>query len=319
LASDGKWLHDLRADMPVGKAARQVLIARLVPVRDRLLLAVENADDDPEHVHQLRVSTRRAGAALRIFASCLPVRVYDKVRRKLRKVRRAAGAARDWDVFLQALALRQRKAAALQQPGLDVLLGIAQGQRMAAQQILVQATQDPRLNLDALIAAVVSALRAPHNVPTEYSLRDLAVPLLVEHLRLLDDAVQGNLQNYEHLHRVRICGKRLRYAMEVFAGCFESSFQDKYYPAVEEMQDVLGQANDSHVAGIRLQGIRARIQATQPAQWDRYRPAIEALLRYHQRTLPQKRRLFLTWWRDWHQSGAEEAFAQLLKTEHKVV
>src|SRR2546429_488680 len=98
--SEGKWLRGLRPETPVVAAARHVLLARLTEVRDHLPQAVSHADEDVEHVHKLRVSTRRAGAALRIFAGCLPGKIYKKVRKKLRKVRHAAAAARDWDVFL---------------------------------------------------------------------------------------------------------------------------------------------------------------------------------------------------------------------------
>ena len=49
--------------------------------------------------HQLRVATRRAGAALEIFRDCLPEKDYQTARKQLRRLRRAAGAARDWDVL----------------------------------------------------------------------------------------------------------------------------------------------------------------------------------------------------------------------------
>jgi len=305
--------------MPVVAAARHVLLARLSPVRDRLSQAVFHADEDSEYVHQLRVATRRGGAALWIFAGCLPGKVYNKTRKKLRKVRRAAGAGRDWDVFLESLTERQRKAPQVQHPGLDLLVGIAHGQRMAAQQVLIQATQFPPIDMDAILNDTVTALKLPPDLPPTYSLRDLAIPLLTEQLRLLDLVVQADLEDYENLHQVRIRGKRLRYAMEIFTSCFEKSFQDKYYPAVEEMQEILGHANDSHVAIGRLEAIRARIQATQPGKWKTYQHGIEALLRHHQRTLPLKRKQFLTWWRNWQHSGAEEALAGLLKNVHSLV
>src|SRR5262245_29019767 len=81
----------------------------------------------------------------------------------------------------------------------------------------------------------------------------------------------------EHLHQVRILGKRLRYAMEVFADCFALAFREKLYPLVEQMQEVLGNANDSHVAGRRLEALSARLQALVPAQWKRLRPGLEGL------------------------------------------
>ena len=66
--ADEKWISGLHGIMPVGAAAQLVLGNRLAVVRDRLPAAVFQSHLDVEHVHQLRVGTRRAGAALRIFA-----------------------------------------------------------------------------------------------------------------------------------------------------------------------------------------------------------------------------------------------------------
>src|SRR5437870_2343843 len=101
---DGKWIGGLKADTPLPEAARHVLFVRLEVVRDHLPRVIHEAERDPEHVHQLRVGTRRADAALRIFRPCLPEKVYRAARRRLRRLRRAAGEARDWDVFLLRLA-----------------------------------------------------------------------------------------------------------------------------------------------------------------------------------------------------------------------
>ena len=43
---------------------------------------------------------------------------------------------------------------------------------------------------------------------------------------------------------MRILGKRLRYAMEMFADCFGPAFREELYPAVEQMQEILGRANE---------------------------------------------------------------------------
>ncbi len=309
---DAKWIQDLRGDMPLGEAARLVLTLRLGVVRERLPLAVAHADEDVEHVHQLRVGTRRAGAALRIFAPTVPDRLHRKARRTLRRLRRAAGAARDWDVFTETLTHRLARADGKQKRGLDFLLGYAHGQRVQAQAGLVEAARERGERLPGLIHDLARAVES--SPAAGQTLRDLAVPTLTVLLRELEAAAAGELAQYEQLHQVRILGKQLRYAMEVFAPCFGSAFREEYYPAVEEMQDILGKANDSHVAAGRLTDLRTRLLRTQPEQWPAYQAGIETLLRFHQRRLPQQRKAFLQWWQAWQRSGAEQAFAGLIRS-----
>src|SRR6516225_12407109 len=119
--AEGKWIHDLTPDTPLPDAARRVLAVRLEVVRDYLPRALHHWEKDPENVHQLRVGTRRAGAAVEIFADCLTEKAYRRARRKLRRIRRAAGEARDWDVFLEDMAEREKHQLEKQRHGLDFL------------------------------------------------------------------------------------------------------------------------------------------------------------------------------------------------------
>jgi hypothetical protein len=79
------------------------------------------------------------------------------------------------------------------------------------------------------------------------------------------------------------------------------------------MQEILGHANDSHVAAQRLAALRSRLQQLPPAQWKRLRPGVEGVLHWHQRRLPQQRRKFLRWWDRWQKAGSEETLIALLK------
>jgi CHAD domain-containing protein len=137
--ADGKWIEGLKPDMTTSIAAREVLIARFQVVRHYLPLAVEKPFENPEYVHQLRVGTRRASAALRVFADCLPRKHLKSARRSLRGIRKAAGDARDWDVFLLGLADTKSLTAATGKPALDFLIGYGMGEREAAQVRLVDA------------------------------------------------------------------------------------------------------------------------------------------------------------------------------------
>jgi CHAD domain-containing protein len=312
--ADGKWISDLSELTPVVDAARRVLAVRLEVVRDALPLARFHSEDDPEHVHQLRVGTRRAGAALDIFRLCLPAKVYRQARKRLKSIRRAAGHARDWDVFTLTLAVRAQQSAAKDRPGLDVLTGFAFGQRQAAQGELEQVSPDPPFAFERLMADTLAALGDPDPDLHVECLLDLARPLLNGLLQELNEAAGRDLEDYGHLHRVRIIGKRLRYAMEVFTCCFVDEFRERYYVAVEEMQEILGRANDSHTAQQRLSWLRDRLRSLGGTEWKRVQPGLAALLRYHQRNLPAQRRHFLKWWGRWQKMDAETAFAGLLKS-----
>ncbi len=136
--------------------------------------------------------------------------------------------------------------------------------------------------------------------------------MLFERLQDLERAALGDLTDYRQLHQVRIAGKRLRYAMEVFADCFDPTFRETLYPRVEELQEVLGRANDSHVAAERLVCLRDRVRATCSTAWPRLQPGLEQLLRSHQRRLPQERRRFLKWWGQWHPASSEAVMTSLL-------
>jgi CHAD domain-containing protein len=302
--ADAKWLVGLGPEMDVAEAARQVFEVRLRLVRSHLPLAssASEADRDTEHVHQLRVATRRAGAALRIFQRCLPDRIHRKLKKTLRAIRRAAGDARDWDVFDAELLRRRREGtsalAAREGAGLDFLVGYAAGQRDAAQIPLTRAGEKYGPRLKELIDDTLRDLRGPGGA-AERTLGDLGRALVHDLIRELEFAAGQDLEDYGHLHQVRILGKQLRYTMEVFAGCFPSAFREELYPRVEDMQGILGKANDSHVASVRLADLRERLRVKWPDDWKRYQAGLDGLLRYHRRRLPRERERFLQWWKQW--------------------
>ncbi len=296
---DGKWIEGLGPLLTAVEAARLALQVRFEVVRFYLPLAMHDSDRDPENVHRLRVGTRRAGAALRIFSSVLPDKLQRKAKNTLRAIRQAAGEARDWDVFVGDLRLRLRNASERDRPGLDFLVGYAAGQRDAAQAALLKAGRKHEDDLKTFVATVLKTLQETPADATPVRFEELGRTLLRELLQELSWATARNLDDYEHLHQVRILGKQLRYAMEVFANCFADDFRGVLYPRVEAMQDVLGLANDSHVAWSRLDALKERFRPMWGADWKRLQPGIDNLLRFHRRRLPRQREAFVHWWQVW--------------------
>ena len=311
--SANKWIAELDSRTPLADAARHVLDVRLGVVHDHLPLAIHQWKDDLEYVHQLRVGTRRAGAALDIFGRCLPRKVFKRIRGQLKEIRRAAGQARDWDVFGQTLIQREQHVAAAQKPGFDFVFGLCVAQRTIAQAALEEVGEDAPFNFERLIAEALAGVVQPDGKRQPRRLGELAGPWLAKLLDELHEATAEKLDHYERLHEVRILGKRLRYGMEVFADCFKSDFKDRYYPIVEEMQEILGHANDSHVASQRLTTLRELVRDTQPLMWKRLRAGIDGLVRYHQHRLAEQEQHFLKWWTRWQKSDAEAKLRGMLK------
>src|SRR5262249_23260534 len=150
-------------------------------------------------------------------------------------LRRAAGEARDWDVFLINLAQAGQRKNSRRRAGLDFLNGYALSQRTNAQTHLDQASPDYPFAFDRFLADTIAAVDEPAHGTHLHTLLDLAAPMLNTMLGELQAAARADLTDYGRLHRVRIVGKRLRYAMEVFADCFPPRFRHELYPAVEEM------------------------------------------------------------------------------------
>jgi CHAD domain-containing protein len=303
--ADGKWIPGLTVETPVVDGARKVLSLRLGLIRHFLPLAAQKPDEDIEYVHQLRVATRRARSALDIFASCLPDKTWKAARKQLRHIRRAAGEARDWDVFQEMLRSWSVKRPVAEYPGLDFLRGYAFETRVAAQANLLSASEN-----DLNAVEIVSSLGEPSHRRHPLRLAEIAVPILEEQFVEFEKAMTVESSEYEYLHRIRILGKRIRYAMEVFADLFSPPFRQQVYPAIEELQEILGAANDGRTAAERLGELRDRLKNALRPDWARLRPGIERLLQAQRRRLPEERKKFRAWRTRW--AKVRTALAPLL-------
>src|SRR6516165_10566019 len=122
MKTPSKWVEGIEPDTPAIDAAESVLRSRLKATLALVAGATEEAVKDPEFTHQLRVSTRRATAAVNAFEPWLDVLAAKKSKKRLRHVRRVAGEARDWDIFVSALGQKAESAEVQQRGGIEFLL-----------------------------------------------------------------------------------------------------------------------------------------------------------------------------------------------------
>jgi CHAD domain-containing protein len=311
--ANGKWIDGLAATTPISDACRRVLTLRLESVRDYLPPALHQADNDREHVHQLRVATRRAGAAIDVYAACIPPKLRKTARTFLRNLRRVAGEARDCDVFVAGLIACSRQRNEAHRPALDLLLGEILAQRARAQKRLRNAAKDYPFSFDRFLAETVAAVQKPDDGRLK-CLADLARPAVHGLLQELENSASGDLLNDDQLHATRIVAKRMRYAMELFAQCFPPAFRDEVYPLMEALQEILGVAHDSHIAVVRLEAVNLRVRSWSPSEWKRLQPGLAGLLRYHRRRQRESRKKFKAAWEEWRSCRARTALLDFLES-----
>lgn len=309
MAVFGKWVDGISADDPAREAAREAVRVRVTAVRHYLLLVKKRVSKDPEIVHQLRVCSRRAAAALKLFADILSKRDVRWLKKQLRTIRRAAGDARDLDVLLETQLTDQGKHA-------EALRKKLHQRRKKAQKPMVR-TAARMLKHDRLLARAEQLRNKPHPRPQangapvpEPSFGEWARDHLREVTEAFFGAAPSACADPEVLHQFRIRGKELRYAMELLAPAFPAAFREQLYPQIEQLQDRLGKINDQVVA---IERIRGWLRATSKKGRIAY---LRAQLTHEQETLAERREEFLQWWTPEMADGLRADFEQFLSPNH---
>jgi len=293
-SSEGKWLEGLHPDMPLQQAGRLVLQARLQAVL-RWLEQLTEHPIQPEAIHQLRVSVRRSEAGLRLLRPCMRRRTYREARATLRGLRESVSATRDTDVLILHLKERLQAASPTARPGQELFLGFLLGRRSFLQQqplplLPTQLQQQAERWLDALNRGKQSVQSLTFGPFARQALR--------EAFERLENALNADLSDEVALHAVRIAGKRLRYVIEIVGPSLDRSLVEEIYPQLENLQEILGLANDAHTAMGLLKGLRSALSVL-GSSGKEYRPGLESLLRLQKRQVVQQRRRFQQWLSQW--------------------
>jgi CHAD domain-containing protein len=217
--------------------------------------------EDPEDLHDMRVSTRRLRAALDLFAEVLPARAQT-YREELRWLGAVLGAVRDLDVQLEGLSdmsdtLAGWSAAALHVGDHDPLADLSallERDRERARAELLAALDSVRW--ERLHAGLASMARQgplrrslATRVPAAIGVPDLVVARHDKVARAVRRARRSGVVS--DFHRLRICCKRLRYSLEFSADVY-SGRTARYVRRLTALQDELGLLQDAEVASTRL-------------------------------------------------------------------
>lgn len=276
---------------PVDQVAVKTLRLRLAAVW-REARAAARHERDVEAVHRLRVATRRGLAALDAFAELIPARRRRWFAKQLRRIRRAAGEARDLDVLATQLAQGAGE------EGLAPTLSADEARlRLAALLSREQLTSRRPIRLwhEAMVEAdwegrVERLLQRVTCEPHVVSFGDYARHRFGPLVTPFFERAGGRLRTADELHRLRIEGKKLRYGLEIFAPVFPPETAARLREDLARLQKMLGEFTDHAAAADRL---RAWSRSREPGA---DRSLLAALRREERDRARRARKVFTKWW-----------------------
>jgi CHAD domain-containing protein len=304
-----KWVE---CDDPVqqaGAVVRDALADRLAAVEHYLEPESSDGEFDPEDVHQLRVATRRADAALVAFAEFLPRRKAKKLRKALKRMRKAAGEVRDNDVMAMRYSTAREEAAEVSH---DWLWARVVDARRAARPGLDEIYEKAaRKEFSKRAEKVLDRVRW-RGEGAEPTFSALAAKQLANAADKFFDVARERPTQADALHELRIAGKRFRYAIELFAA-MAPALREDIYPVVEEVQEWLGKANDHAVAAKRI----ADWQVAHSGNGGGVPHGVGHLVKREKKKATKARADFHGWWTSGRAEDAERRFREAMHSAVK--
>lgn len=295
-----KWM-DAAPQEPIPEVAARTLRSRLEMIQEYLPRAANLQEGNPEHLHQARVWTRRASAALQLYRELLPKHRSRWLRKALQRIRIATNDARDADVFLARLAQDESC------PGAAALQDRVRQLRHQAQVAVVDI--DKRLIGTGRLTRRGEKLlrrvrwRGDAREQDEPGFGAWAPARLESLIARFFEAAAADLADVEALHRLRLSGKKLRYSMELLGAVFPDELRSVAYPRTQEIQDRLGAINDLAMAEQRLRPWLEQAETADYAQQQ---------IQVARDKLNLLRHEFLTWWIPQRRKELHQLFSRLL-------
>jgi CHAD domain-containing protein len=211
---------------------------------------------DPEELHQLRVTARRIDATLALFKRQLPAPLV-RARKATKAVLRSLGAARDLDVQLRELDQycasldREERAAA------GPLHALLEKERARARARMVRS-----LDAEPTRRWLETLSQATGDEPARANSADPAMVVMPERVQRRFRKLRKSVRqlrpksSMEDYHLVRRRAKQLRYATECGAPMFGRPAEEML-KALRRLQDKLGAHQDACMAQSRLAAIAA--------------------------------------------------------------
>ena len=239
-------------DGPAAAGARVLALGRLADTEEAAARLGDPAE--PEALHDFRVAVRRTRSTLRLLAPALKGALTDKQLRRLARVARRTGPARDGEVLVAWLGEARTRLGAPYRGALDWLLDRLEQRRADAARAVLEEALPRFRRLAPRLTRRLSA-RHPAGAAAPSTLAALLAAALRAQARALREALGAVVgrEDAAGLHRARIEAKRLRYLLEPLRGLAGADAAEAV-AALKGLQDLLGTWHDRHLAREALAG-----------------------------------------------------------------
>lgn len=251
-------LLETRTPVAVRRMARAFLAAAC-RARHRL-----HKREDEEALHDFRVALRRLRSMLRIYRPAVGTRlVPPKWRRRLKRLARATGDARDAEVGLLWLLTQTQQATGAERDACDRLIETWSARRDSAYAKLRRVLDKEFASIDA---GVRQALTAPAPLSAAPLLASTAGGLMRDQIAELRATLHciKSVSDTKTIHAARIDAKRLRYLLEPFAR--EIANGKALLASLKKFQDDFGELCDRQVFSEEVVAAAAACAAERGAQ-----------------------------------------------------
>ena len=220
-----------------------------------LPLEIEGArkGEDIEHVHKMRVTTRRIRSTLPMFKNCVANNYYKNWLKEIKIITQSLGSVRDFDVKIDCITqiVHHTEYESRYKPGLNRLV-----LRLTQQRNKLQSKVHKTLNnfsdqeiLEQMInyfeLLVEKNGKDFTNTQTLYLLAYSNISKRLENLLSFEEKALDP-QNVIELHKMRIAGKYFRYTLETFSSLYPSELS-KTVQIARKLQEILGDIHDCDV------------------------------------------------------------------------
>lgn len=224
------------------RANASVAVDRILQKAASQLIDAANEELSEDSLHELRIACRRAEAALRLCQNAAGGRTWRWLKRRLKTLRRACNDARDDDVLYQWVQRQDTSSSkslrrAIRTHRAEVQPRIVKlARRLSDQQRFERRSQK-------LVNQLRACERRGH-VAQAFGQR------LFDELYRFVKALPAQREEASALHRLRIIGKRLRYASELVSEIWPDVAFTELHEHLHSLQDRLGAIHD-HIVGTR--------------------------------------------------------------------